>query len=260
MELNKSNYFSVEASKEYMGVTQFKSFLQCEAAAMAQINGEYSPFKADALLFGSAVHAWNEGCLAEFKQNNPTLYKKDGTIYAKYEGIQECIEALINDSLCTLALEGQKEVIMSAELFGVPWKIMIDSYNPEHGMFSDLKTMKGMYDRFWSKEDNCYVNFIENYGYDIQMSVYSEIERLATGRAERLDPHIVVVTKESPPDKAILKGFLPVVDTMLTYVETKMERIKEVKYGGAEPTRCGRCEYCRGTKTAEIMDYHELLV
>lgn len=242
-----------------MGVSQFKSMIACEAAAMAQINGEYSPFKADALLFGSAVHAWNENKLSEFKRNNPVLYKKDGTIYAKFQGIQDCIEAL-SDSVCTMALEGQKEVIMSAELFGVPWKIMIDSYNPDFGMFSDLKTMKGMYDRFWSREDGCYVNFVEHYGYDIQMSVYAEVERLATGRAERLDPHIVVVTKEDPPDKAVLKGFLPVADTVLAYVETKMERIKEVKYGRAEPTRCGKCEYCRGTKTAEIIDYHELLI
>jgi predicted nucleic-acid-binding Zn-ribbon protein len=262
--LTKDNYFSREANEIYMSVSQFKSFVPelggCEAAAMAKIKGEWDPEEKDALLFGKAVHAWNDGALAEFKRNHPDLYKKDGTVYAKFAGIEDCIEALKNDPVCMVALEGEKERIFTAHMFGVPWKIMIDSYNPNHGMFSDLKVMKSLYDRYWSKAAGCYVNFVEYYGYDIQMAVYTEVERLATGRAERLDPHIVPVTKETPPDKIVLKGFLPVVDKHLAYVGGKMPRIIDVKYNGAEPIMCGRCEYCRGKKKASIMDYHELLV
>lgn len=266
-KVTPSNYFSKENRIHYMGVSQFKSFLECEAAGLAQVRGEYSPFKPDAMVFGSAVHSWNQhGNLYSFKQEHPELYKKDGNMYAEYagskssSGIQDCIDALKDDELCTIALEGEKEVIMTAELFGVPWKIMIDSYNPSHGMFSDLKTMKSLYDRFWSKENGCYVNFVENYGYDIQMAVYSEVERLAAGRDERLDPHIVAVTKELPPDKAILKGFLPIVDKMLSYVQIHLPRVMDVKEGRAEPIPCNKCAYCRSVKKAQIIDYHELLV
>jgi len=266
-QVTANNYFSTDNSKFYMGVSQFKSFMECEAAALAQVNGVYSPFKPDAMIFGSAVHAWNQyGDLSVFKAQHPEMYKKDGTMYAKYaggsssSGIEECIEAMECDDLMMTALEGEKEVIMTAELFGTPWKIMIDSYNPKYGMFSDLKTMKSLYDRFWSQENGCYVNFVEHYGYDVQMSVYAEIERINAKRIERLDPHIVVITKESPPDKAVLKGFTPIIDERLAYVQIHLPRILDVKSGKVEPEHCGRCEYCRGVKKASIIDYHELLV
>lgn len=41
MILTNENYYSQEANKAYMSVSQYKSFLECEACAMAQINGEY---------------------------------------------------------------------------------------------------------------------------------------------------------------------------------------------------------------------------
>jgi len=259
MKLSKDNYFSTEANKEFMSVSQFKSFLSCELAALAQINGEYDGFSSDSMLFGRAVHAWNEGSLKEFKQNNPELYKKDGTLYAKYAGIQDCIETLESDEVCMMALEGEKEVVFTAEMFGTPWKIMIDSYNPDYGMFTDLKVMKSLHDKFWSSENGYYVNFVEHYGYDMQMAVYSEVERIASGREERLEPHIVVVTKESPPDKAVLKGFLDRADIMLAQVAIEMPHILAVKSGEAEPVGCGKCEYCRSVKKAQIIDYRELI-
>ena len=46
MQLTNENYFSREASNEYMSVSQYKSFIGsmgikgCEAMAMAEINGE----------------------------------------------------------------------------------------------------------------------------------------------------------------------------------------------------------------------------
>ena len=47
MQLTNENYFSREASNEYMSVSQYKSFIGsmgikgCEAMAMAEINGEW---------------------------------------------------------------------------------------------------------------------------------------------------------------------------------------------------------------------------
>ena len=42
-KLTASNYFSPENQRKYMGVSQFKSFEKCQAAAMAEINEEYFP-------------------------------------------------------------------------------------------------------------------------------------------------------------------------------------------------------------------------
>lgn len=39
--LTNENYFAPESSQSYMSVSQFKSFLDCEARTMAELNGEY---------------------------------------------------------------------------------------------------------------------------------------------------------------------------------------------------------------------------
>lgn len=41
MKLTKDNYFSQEMSMKFMGVSQYKAFEKCSAAALAEINGEY---------------------------------------------------------------------------------------------------------------------------------------------------------------------------------------------------------------------------
>lgn len=37
------NYYSPEMNMAYMGSTQFKAFEKCEAAALAELKGEYHP-------------------------------------------------------------------------------------------------------------------------------------------------------------------------------------------------------------------------
>jgi len=260
--LTKDNYFSQEASKRYFSVSQFKSFMQCEAKTMAEINGLYKRPESDDLLFGKAVHSWSEGTLEQFKLENTGLYKKDGSLYAKFTRIDDCINTLQTDPIIMMALKGKKEVMFTAEMFGVLWKILIDIYNPEDGMFSDLKVMKDLYSGYWIRSEdgtNIRVSFVENYMYHLQMAVYAEVERIATEREEYLDPHIIAVTKENPPDKIILKGFLDDISYILTQIEAKMPRFIAVKSGEVEPNMCGQCEYCRTIKTAKIIDYRDLM-
>ena len=66
MELNEQNYFSKEANEEYMSVSQYKAFKKCEAAALAEIKGEYERPKTDALLIGSFVDSYFGGTEARF--------------------------------------------------------------------------------------------------------------------------------------------------------------------------------------------------
>lgn len=39
--LTSENYFSAENNMKYMGSSQFKSFMKCEAGTMAELKGEY---------------------------------------------------------------------------------------------------------------------------------------------------------------------------------------------------------------------------
>lgn len=256
MQLTKSNYYSNEANRHYMSVSQFKSFLPsfggCEAQAMASIFGDFKPFAIDAFMEGHYVHAWNEGTLDEFKANNPDLISSKGPtkgqLKANFKHCEKMIAVLENDPLVMKALDGQKEVIMTAELFGIPWKIMIDSYNPEVGIFADLKTMKEIGDKFWNKEAQVYENFIDHYGYNLQMAVYADVEKRASRRNQWLLPHMVVVTKQDPPDHDIIYFDYDEIEKGLNIVSKHIERVKAVKSGEVEPVRCEKCDYCRLTK------------
>lgn len=271
MKLTKSNYYSLEANRHYMSVSQFKSFLPsfggCEAQAMATINGEYERPSVTAFMEGHYIHAWNEGTLDEFKANNPELYSSRGTtagqLKANFQHCNKMISALENDPLVMKALAGEKEVIMTAELFGIPWKIMMDSYQPEIepevGIFADLKALKEMDGKWWNKDAQCYENFLDHYGYTIQMAVYTEIEKRRTGRKEWLIPHMVIVTKQDPPDHEIIYFDYDVIESSLQIVRNNIERVKAVKSGKVEPERCEKCEYCRETKVIkQIRHFAEL--
>ncbi|MGF7046356.1 hypothetical protein J2T13_000832 [Paenibacillus sp. DS2015] len=271
MKLTKSNYFSQEANRHYMSNSQFKSFLPsyggCEAQAMAKINGEYEDPPNKAFEVGHYVHAWNEGTLDDFKANNPNLYastgKTAGQPKTEFKHCNKMIEILESDPLVLKALAGRKEVIMTAELFGIPWKVMLDSYQPilgeDTGIFADLKTSKEMGGKFWNTEMGVYENFIHHYGYTIQMALYAEVERLVSGRENWLLPHMVIVTKQDPPDHEIIYFDYDVIEQSLHIVGKHIERVKAVKSGMVEPTRCDKCAYCRGTKKIKkIKHFSEL--
>nr|MCX3330167.1 PD-(D/E)XK nuclease-like domain-containing protein [Bacillus pacificus] len=166
-----------------MSNSQYKSFLQCEAATMAKINGEWAPPTSEALLFGQYVHAWLEGEKAfdGFKMNTPSLFTQKGQLYKQYQLADLMIESIQDDELCMSVLAGEKEHLVTAELFGVPWKGKLDVYNPAGGRFVDLKTTRSLRDKVWDPEIG-YCSFVEAYGYIAQMALYAEIEKRMTGR------------------------------------------------------------------------------
>lgn len=269
MKLNKSNYYSLEANRHYMSVSQFKGFLTsyggCEARSIAELAGEYVRSDKAAFDEGHYVHAWNEGTLDAFKEQNPHLYSSQGPtagqLKANFKHCNKMIEVLEGDPLVMKALAGRKEVIMTAELFGIPWKIMIDSYQPEAGIFTDLKALKEIDGKWWNSEAQCYENFLDHYGYIIQMAVYAEVEKLYTGRDEWLLPHMVVVTKQDPPDHEIIYFDYDAISSHLNIVKNNIERVKAVKSGQVDPIRCEKCDFCRSTKKINhIKHYTEFAI
>ena len=72
-KLTEENYYSDEMNQYYFSVSQYKTFLECEAAAMANINGKYQRPVTKALLVGKFVDAYFEGTLDEFLKENPAL-------------------------------------------------------------------------------------------------------------------------------------------------------------------------------------------
>lgn len=238
MILTNENYYSIEANREYMSVSQYKDFRECEAMAMAILRGEWEKPKTKALLVGSYIDSWFEGTLEEFKANNPEIFKKNGDLKADYAQAEQLIEFMKKDPEFMKYMAGEKQIIFTAEMFGTPWKIKIDSYHVGK-MIVDGKVMASM-ERVVGK------SFVEHWAYDLQMAVYSAVVKIVTGL--ELETYLAVVTKQDPPDKEVIHIPRWRREDLLADVERDMPRILAVKTGRIEPERCGVCKYCRKTK------------
>jgi hypothetical protein len=264
VQLTAQNYYSKAADNHYMSVSQYKKWLECEFAALAWLKGEYQPEPSVAMLEGSFLHAWNDGTLDTFQCEHPEMFlsrgKTQGDLKSNFLHCNTMISTLESDPKAMFFLQGQKEVILTANLFGVPWKIRIDVDNPELKFLSDLKTTKSISEFTWSRERGQRISFIEEWQYPLQAAVYSEVERIARGREDYRNFYIVAVSKEKVPDHDIFDLTDPGrLQEELTHVERNMSRIVQVKSGAISPIRCGRCEHCRATKrVGKIIHYTEM--
>lgn len=251
MLLNRETYHSIEADREFMSRSSYLNFLSCEAAEVARLKGEWTEEKSTALLVGSYVHSWNDHTRKDFIAAHPEMFTQKGELKKDFQVADKMIATLESDPLCMFTLQGQKEVILTAEFAGVPWKIMLDSYRPEKRRMADLKTTKSIRDKSWSVEHEGRVSFIETYRYVFQAAIYCEIERIAAGRPEYdwLDFYIVAVSKETVPDKEVIDMKDPErYIRELEQVKANMPRILQVKAGEIEPIRCETCDYCKSTR------------
>lgn len=252
MNLTPENYYSDVASYEYMSVSQFKDFagtygrLGCEAMAMAKIRGEFQQKSTTPLMVGSYVDTYFEGpeSFAHFKSEHPEILTASGGLRAEYRQAERIIHRIEQDELFMKCMSGEKQVIMTGELFGVPWKIKMDSYIPDR-LIVDLKVIKSIRKLEWVR-DLGYLDFVRYWGYDVQGAIYQEIVYQNTGK--RLPFYIAAASKEVETDIEVIHVWDSFLKEAMRRVEFNMNRIKAVKYGGAEPDRCGRCEYCLRTK------------
>ena len=157
MILTAENYFTQEADREYLSAILYKNFMgslgkpACEAEAMALLNGEWEREKTTALMVGSYVDAHFEGSLDLFRAQNPDIFTKQGTLKAEYRKAEEIINRIERDELFMKFMSGQKQVIMTAEMFGAKWKIKIDSYLEDKAIV-DLKVMRELHKAEYKKD------------------------------------------------------------------------------------------------------------
>lgn len=247
MTLDNTTYYTPEANTEYMSCSQFKAFLHCEAAAMAEISGENAREDTSALLIGSYVDSFYEGTLDAFRAAHGELFKKDGSLKAEFAVAESAIERTEADPLFTEYMSGEKQRIFTGEISGVPYKIKVDSYRAGI-MIVDLKVVRD-FEPIWNAETRRKEHFIDYWGYHTQGAIYREIARQNTG--ETLPFYIAAVTKEKSPDIEIFEVPTEVLDEQLSIVKQLSPRFAAVKRGELAPQRCGRCSYCKATKVLE---------
>lgn len=262
MQLSNQNYHSKESNQAFLSVSQYKNFMgtlgrpACEEQAMAILNGEWQTEKTTSLLVGSFVDCTFEGTLETFKAENPEIFTKQGELKSDYRKALEIISRVEKDELFMSYMSGEKQVIMTAEMFGAMWKIKIDSYHPNVAIV-DLKVMESLNKHFWTK-DYGYMNFVSTWGYYIQGAVYREVEYInqlkkcktqkEMDSCKRLPFYLAAVSKEKEPNIEIIQLEPSLLDEVIREVESNTPKILMLKSGEVEPIRCGTCGYCRSTK------------
>lgn len=252
MKLTDKNYYSSEANRAYFSVSQFKRFRDCEAAALAELNGEYTPERGRALLLGSYVDEMLTGSRqsqVKFLEDNiDELFKKNGDPYADISQAMIAVERVRKQPLMMKYLDGGHQEIMTGEIEGVPFKIKMDSYKPGE-FICDLKYMASL------RSPNMFEPMVSYWGYDIQAGVYQEIVYQNTGK--RLPFIFVVATKEKPVRLAVGEISQWNMDTALEVVKKNIVRYQKVKSGEIPAARCESydCDYCAETKIlTEVID------
>lgn len=272
LKLTAENYYSPEANMAYMSASQFKSFRKCEAAALAELRGEYVRPTTTALLVGSYVDAYFSGELEQFKAEHPEILNKDGTLKADFKKAHAAAEYLEQDELARMLLAGKHQVIKTGVIAGVAYKAKYDSLVgarqveaickkypdtrqlvPFGGnIIVDLKYVKD-FDQIWDEDAGEKVSFIEYWGYDTQGAIYQHLDG-------KYAPFVIVgVTKETDTDKGAF--YIPDEDLAFAFseVEALSPRYAAIKRGEIEPEGCGKCAYCRSQKRLTgIMHYKSI--
>ena len=255
LTLSNDTYYSKEADNEYLSVSQIKKFLGCpakhgcEARAIAELKGEYEPPKSDALLEGSYIDVMLTGSDKEQKKfitNHPEMFKKDGTLYAKFERCNDMINRVKRDAdnggIFLKTLKGDKQKMFVGEIHGHKFKAKPDVLG--ENFITDLKTTESITKRYYA---NGWYNFIDYWNYPLQGAIYQEIVYQNTGK--KLPFYISAISKEAEPDLGVFQIPQEMLDNALSNVtKEQLDRIVALKKGEIAPERCEHCDYCRSTK------------
>lgn len=245
MTLTESNYYSPEMGKQFFSVSQVKLFTKCEAAAMAQIRGEWTPERGRALLLGQFVDEHLTGTAESlssfFEKNENEIFKKNGEPYADIDKAIEAVAKVRSQALMMEYLSGEHQTIMTGEICGVPFKGKFDSYKPGE-FIADLKYLASL------RSPNMFTNVVDYWGYALQGAVYQELVYQNTGK--RLPFYLVIVTKETPPHIAVCQVNQFKLDEELEKLKKVIGRYAAIKAGEIEPERCEdyNCDFCTTTK------------
>ncbi len=244
-----SVYYSRQASWAYWSCSMFKSFMKCEAQAMAWLDGEDVLWKSEskALIEGKLLHMsvlephmLRKENMSYLKRIMPEAFKKKGptSLLKNYSDSIEQVGDWIADMPLIQKWKRDPEVTFEKayifELAGVLWKSKLDIVGPD--FIADLKFMRtGTFDKS---------NWFTEYGYDFQAFLYSQgfiQENLST-------PKYGLIGIEKREFGVVESKWIhDLVDHTFfnKMVNEKMPRFEAVKKKEIEPSSCGECDFCR---------------
>lgn len=269
MKLTDSNYYSVDANKAFCSASQYKDFIGfplrhgCEERALKTISGEYEQETTKALLMGSILDAlWEnddpEYIMERFPDCVSTRGATKGQLKSEFQSVFEMYQRTLKEEKFCAYMSGEKQVIMTGEIEGLPFKIKMDSFIDGKAIV-DLKTtqtLDRLY-RYYIPDSGEKLPFYTAYGYDIQLAIYREIVRQNTG--DTLNCYLAAVDKKPHPICDIIELTQKSLDEALDRVKGNCETIILLKKGEVQPVRCeqSECDYCRDTHKCQVLSAEE---
>lgn len=266
--LSEETYFTTAMEQKYCGHSQYLNFIGspayagCEARALAEINGEYKRDRTKALLIGSILDALWEGASASdlierFPDCVSTRGATKGQLKAEYKIAFSMYQRGASDPKFSAYMAGDKQVIMTGDINGLPFKIKIDSFHPGKAIV-DLKSCEStdLDKRYFVPDSGERLPFYKYFGYDVQFAIYREIVRQNTG--DTLPCYIAAIDKTAHPLPVIIYYEPEILDATLEEIKRNTNYINDLKHGIIKPVcRCGKCEYCRDTAKAHVYSTSE---
>lgn len=253
MILNSENYFSKEADKEYMSVSQWKLFYECEAKALATIEGQENATFKEAFLEGQLFEAIVSGNKDLFIAQHPELISTRGAtagqLKSDYIKVLNSAEKFNSQKFFTDIIQKcDKQVILTGEICDIKVKCAIDLFDKETNSIYDIKCMKDFKEQ-WNSEEKAYMPWYYTYGYVMQLAVYREIVRQNFGEPKEIG--LIAATKETAPDIQALSFSSELLDLELENFKMYLIRYDKIKKGLLKPDKCNCCDYCKRIKSIQ---------
>lgn len=240
MLLNLKNYFSTESDKEYISVSQFKLFRECESKALAIINNVEAQDKKQAFLEGNLFENIVTGNMETFLKEHPELISSRGStagqLKIEYQKVVNSANRFLDQKFFTNIIDKcEKQVILTGEIEGVKVKCMLDLFDKKTNSIYDIKCMKDFKDQ-WLPGNKAYASWYYTYGYVLQLAVYREIVRQNFGEPQEIG--LIAATKEDVPDLQAVSFSEDLLDIELHNFKRDIKRYDDIKKGLIKPTHC----------------------
>ncbi len=267
--LTEGNYYSQEADQLYCSASQWKDFIGCpaipgcEARAMAKLNGKYQQEITNSLLIGSILDAlWENDDPEYIAERFPDCVSSrgptKGQLKSEFQIALQMYQRTLKEPKFCQYMSGEKQVIMTGIIEGLPFKIKIDSYIAGKAIV-DLKSTRTLDRdfRIFIPDSGEKLPWYKAYGYDIQLAIYQEIVRQNTG--ESLRCFLAAVDKEKHPIGDVIELLQKMLNEALDEVKRGCKKIILLKNGEIEPIRCDHssCDYCRDTHECQVISTDE---
>lgn len=259
MELTRENYFSKQADLEYMSVSQWKLFNECEAKALATVYGDIDATQKEAFLEGHLFEELVAGDAKLFISQHPEMISSRGAtageLKSEFKKVLVAAERFNDQKFFKDIINRcDKQVILTGVINGVKTKCCLDLFDKQRIDIYDIKYMKD-YKELWNKDLRVYEPWYYAYGYVMQLAVYKEIvEQNFKQPVNELG--LISATKEEVPDLSADKFSRLLLDMELDEFKNKIVRFNDVKLRKIEPTYCGHCDYCK--KIKQITEFKEV--